>query len=290
MSLPIVLSEYFHSSTGKDYSIGLFDKIKLLFKMRSNGKKIKTASHFLEHMAMATQILKLSPEVEGCVVECGSFKGGSAANLSLVCALGKRHLQIFDSFRGLPAPSQRDREHLVVGKHEIHTYAEGSWHGTLDEVKRNISSRGIIGICHFNAGYFADTLPALSHKCVLAFLDVDLTESLQTCVRHLWPLLQDGCCLFTHEAHHTEIAAFFYDDTWWRANLGCQSPGLVGAGTGLGLLPAAGGFCSSLGYTVKNPRVLDFHVSPQTGIFGTHDVEDREGKTAVRRVRGDSGG
>lgn len=46
----------------------------------------------------------------------------------------------------------------------------------------------------------------------------------------------------------------------------CKPPGLIGAGSGLGLLPAAGGFGSDLGYTVKNPDVGNFAINPQTGV------------------------
>ena len=38
---------------------------------------------------------------------------------------------------------------------------------------------------------------------------VDLKDSLMTCLRYLWPLLEDRCCVFTHEASHMEIASLF---------------------------------------------------------------------------------
>lgn len=266
LSIPIILSEYFSPATGSDYRIGFFTKIKLAYRMARNRRKIYTASHFLEHLVMATQILKVPRAVQGCVVECGSFKGGSAANLSLVCALCERQLEIFDSFEGLPAPSDSDKEHVLVAAHEVHTYAKGALCGTLPEVQQNISKHGAISCCNFNVGYFDQTLCHFSRNCILVFLDVDLVESLETCLLHLWPLLQDGCYLFTHEAHHVEIPSVFFREDWWKANLGCQAPGLVGAGTGLGLLPSSGGFGSALGYAVKNPPVTNFEVNPQTGI------------------------
>ena len=37
-----------------------------------------------------------------------------------------------------------------------------------------------------------DTLPKLDSPVVLAFLDVDLEDSLATCVRNLWPHIVDG--------------------------------------------------------------------------------------------------
>jgi O-methyltransferase len=268
LSAPIILSEYFHPETGRGYGVGFVAKLKLARRMRRNRKKITTASHFVEHLLMATEILKTPPEVEGCVVECGSFKGGSAANLSLVCELCCRRLEIFDSFAGLPEPSHGDQRHVIVSEQEVQTYAKGAFCGTLSEVKKNISQFGAINVCNFNVGYFNETLPGFQTKCIMAFLDVDLVDSLETCVKYLWPLLQDGSYIFTHEAPHLEIAAFFFGENWWRSNLQCRAPGLIGAGSGIGLVPSSGGFRSALGYTVKNPNVREFEISPQTGNFG----------------------
>ena len=215
---------------------------------------------------MSTRILNIPRSVEGCVVECGTYKGGSAANLSLVCALCHRELEIFDSFEGLPEPSDRDRRHFVPALRVVHTYARGSCHGSLEEVRSNISRYGAINVCTFNVGYFCDTLPTLRKKCAFVFLDVDLVDSLELCLRNLWPLLQDGCFLFTHEAPHLEISFLFFDREWWRSNLAAKAPGLIGAGTGLGLFPRSGSFQSDLGYTVKNPQTLDFPEEEQVGI------------------------
>jgi O-methyltransferase len=264
-SLPVIHAEYFRSSTGREYKVGFLKKVQLAYRMAANRKRITTASHFVEHLVMATEILKIPKSVAGCVVECGSYKGGSATNLSLVCGLCNRELEIFDSFRGLPDPSVSDREHALVSDQEIHTYSRGAWSGTLDEVKRNISEHGEIEVCKFNVGYFENSLPQFDKKCALVFLDVDLVDSLKTCVTYLWPLLQDGCYLFTHEAKHSAIPEMFFDGGWWNSMLHCKAPGLIGAGSGLGLLPSPGGYGSALGYTVKNPPLFNFKVNPQLG-------------------------
>lgn len=263
LSIPVILLDYFHADTGREYKVGFFRKVWLVYRMARNRAKVTTSSHWLEHLIMATQILRVPPTVEGCVVECGSFKGGSAANLSLICALCNRNLEIFDSFQGLPDPADADKSHAVVDQREIHTYTKGAFQGTLSEVKASITKCGRIEICHFNVGYFDQTLPDFHGKCILAFLDVDLTESLKTCLIYLWPLLQDGCFLFTHEAHHMEIAGQFFDEPWWRLKMRTAAPGLIGAGTGLGLFPFPGGYKSSLGYTMKDPAVTEFRINPQ---------------------------
>ncbi len=265
LSLPIILLDYFHVETGREFGVGFFTKMALIWKMARNNRRIVTASHFLEHLMMATQIFRVPRSVEGGVVECGSFKGGSAANLSLVCDLCHRKLEVFDSFAGLPEPSDTDKEHLLVNLQEIHSYEKGAYSGALSEVQGNIAKYGKISACNFNVGYFEQTLPNFSQKCVLVFLDVDLVDSVQTCFTYLWPLLQDGCYLFTHEAHHLEIAGLFFQEEWWRSKMHCRAPGLIGAGTGLGLLPSPGGFRSAVGYTVKNPNTQDFNLRPQLG-------------------------
>jgi hypothetical protein len=266
LSAPIILSEYFHPETGKEYGLGFWAKLKLAARMKRNRKRIVTGSHYFEHLLMATQIFKVPRAIEGCVVECGSFKGGSATNLSLVCALCDRQLEICDSFQGLPEPADVDREHVLVSVSEVHSYAKGAWQGTLSEVQGNISRFGDIGVCNFNVGYFDATLPSFRRKCILVFVDVDLTESLKTCLTYLWPLLADGGYFFTHEAPHQEISAVFFDQAWWHANLDCDPPGLVGAGSGIGLFPSTGGFRSDLGFTVKHPKVVQFMIDPQTGL------------------------
>ena len=43
-------------------------------------------------------ILSVPRDVEGCVVEAGSYKGGSAAKFSIAAKIAKRKLYVFDSF------------------------------------------------------------------------------------------------------------------------------------------------------------------------------------------------
>jgi macrocin-O-methyltransferase TylF-like protien len=260
INLPVSFSSFFRTSCG---DVGLLTKLGLLRKMRRNNKAIPSASHFLEHLVIATRILEIPRSITGCVVECGTYKGGSAANLSLVCALAGRQLEVFDSFEGLPIPGERDQAHLVLDRSQIHTYKQGDWCGTIDEVRENIARYGNARVVSLHSGYFEDTLPLLDKECVAAFADVDLVSSLKTCLKHLWPLLCQGGYMFTHEARHLEISALFFDQAWWHDNFTCNAPGLIGAGSGLGLLPSGTGFCSDLAYAVKGPGALT--ENPQTG-------------------------
>lgn len=266
LSLPIFLSNYFDKKTGKEYGVGLWTKFAILLKMIRNNTKITSGSSFIEHIFMATTLLNLPPSLEGVVVECGTYKGVSAANLSLICALVNRRLEIFDSFEGLPEPAERDQAHILLGAEEIHTYEKGWWQGGFEEVKANITRYGNITVCHFHKGYFHETLPHFKEPCVQIWLDVDYRESLETCLKFLWPLLREGCYLYTHEARHMEIASLFYSESWWKNNFSAPPPGLVGAGTGLGIkILTDPYFASSIAYTVKNPPVGSYQNIPQIG-------------------------
>jgi hypothetical protein len=251
-ALPLVLFALLRPAVGRDYGVGFADKLALVVKMMRNGLGIPAASTYLEHVVMATHILSVPRDVEGAVVECGCYKGGSTANLSLVAAAVGRRLMVFDSFEGLPEPTSADREHVLVDRNEAHTYTAGSYAGSLDEVQANIRRWGAIDVCSFHRGFFEQTLPGFDTPCVAVFADVDYRSSLETTVRHIWPRLEDGGTFFTHEATHMEIASLFFDREWWREQLGESPPGLVGAGNGIGLVPQGGSFRSPLGYAIKN--------------------------------------
>ena len=228
-------------------------KTGLLVRVVRNRIRVTSATGLVEQLAMISALLQLSLSVEGSVVECGCYMGGATTNLSLVAKITGRKLYVFDSFEGLPEPSKHDRRHLAMNIVEYHSYTKGSWCGPLDIVKANVSQYGAPEVCTFIKGYFDTTLPSFSEPIGFAFCDVDLQDSLRICIRYLWPLLSAGGLLFTHEAHHLEIASLFYDPAIWPDS----APGLVGAGSGLGLSPMPdGSFGSCIGYTIKSPSVM----------------------------------
>ena len=261
--LPLYLQEYFRAETGRAYGVDRVAKVKLLARMVRTTRRVQSASNFVSHLFMATKILNLPPDRPGVLVECGCFKGASTANLSIVAKLVGRKLHVFDSFEGLPEPDAEDRSHVVLSQGEVHTYEAGAYAGALDEVRANIAANGEIDVCEFHKGFVEDTLPAFNEPVAFAYVDVDLVSAVRTCIQYLWPLLQDGSYFFTDEAHHLDVAALFFDRAWWREQLGGEAPGLVGAGSGIGIIPDAGGARSSVGYTVKNPAVLGLVERPQ---------------------------
>ncbi|WP_232702536.1 TylF/MycF/NovP-related O-methyltransferase [Halobacterium wangiae] len=275
LATPIILTDYFKPETGAEYGVGLPTKLRLVWQMARNNGRIPTGSTFLEHLTIATKILELPADTEGSIVECGCYKGGSTANLSLVASACGRQLDVFDSFEGMPEPSERDEAHVLVESEQVHTYSENSWRASLEEAQANVAAYGDPSVCTFHRGYFEETLPEFEADCALVFLDVGLRDSAETCIEHLWPALVDGGYLFTHDVKHIEISSLFFDADWWRRHLDTEPPGLIGAGSGLGLHPDSNGFTSLLGYTVKNLEESAFERVAETGAGNCVDVSLR---------------
>lgn len=211
-----------------DYGMSLFAKYKLGYKMFLNKLRIKEmGTHPKVHLAMALKLLEMPPTVVGDVIECGTWRGGTAANLSLVCKIVNRNLRIYDSFEGLPARLEADRT--------AKDYTPGDFAATVEEVKETIRRYGSIENCVFIKGWFEETLPKLDSPVVLAYVDVDYEASLHTCIQNIWPHLVDNGYIFIDECHNCDYCALFYSEKWWRKYFDRTPPGLIGAGTGLPL-------------------------------------------------------
>jgi O-methyltransferase len=186
-----------------------------------------------EHVALARAILDIPKSTQGAVGEFGCFKGLSTCTLSLACRMTNRKLIVFDSFRGLPKIGE-DVHHFDGSAVE---YKEGQFCGTLDEVRENVTTYGAADVCEFVPGFFSDSLPHRPphERFALIFEDADLPSSVKDVIRHTWGRLEPNCRFFTHEAQDSEVVRIFFDQQWWREELGEEPPGLVGSGIGLPL-------------------------------------------------------
>lgn len=202
-------------------------KLRLAYRMWRTTRGVYTGTSYKAHLAMAVKLLEIPPEVDGTVVECGCYLGGSTANLSLACDAVGRELIVYDSFEGLPPPTENDK----YAKEE----ATGFLRAELDVVKANVRRFGVIERCTFRKGWFSDTLPSHAEPVVLAFLDVDYQASLDDCIRNLWPHLTDKGYVFIDEYVLTDYCALFWSERYWRTHFDTTPPGLIGAGSGVGV-------------------------------------------------------
>ena len=123
--------------------------------------------------------------IEGSLVECGCFKGFSSCCLSQACAALGIHMDVFDSFAGLPASDSS-------------YYQEGDFCGTIDEVADNLRTFGRPDVVTLHRGFFAETLPGYEAQILALWMDVDLTSSAADVMAVLPRVAKEGC-VFTHE-------------------------------------------------------------------------------------------
>jgi O-methyltransferase len=189
------------------------------FKYISN--HVESAHSESDILQFLLAIFKLSPAIEGCIVEAGAYKGGSTAKISLAAKHAGMELYVFDSFAGLP-PNNEPHDKAVTGYSIRDWFAEGSYHGTLDEVTNNVSTYGDISVCHFLPGWFEDSLPGFKQKIALAYLDVDLAASTRCCLKYLYPLISPGGAIFSQDGDFPLVVEVFKDEKFWIDELGCS--------------------------------------------------------------------
>lgn len=203
-------------------------------------KGIKCTHHELEPIFMADYIISHN-HLEGDMVECGVFKGGSTAKLSILSKRFGKTYHIYDSFEGLSEPKDGQQIDITLsGKSQ--EWSKGQFYGALDEVKSNIQSFGEPDNLQYHKGFFEDSMPEfVPDKIFFAFIDVDIVEPAQTCVRFLWPKLVKGGRIFFHDVQFRKFCEGVSDEGLWQ-ELGESPPILWGAGYGCGDMAQNVGF------------------------------------------------
>ena len=153
-------------------------KARLAWRMWRTTHGVFTGTSPKAHLAMAVKLLEISPEVEGVVVECGAFLGGSTANLSLAREATGRRADRLRLRREAPLPGHRDKYATAEGA--------GLLRGDLEKVKDTVRRHGALDGCVF--GGLASAKPSLrtASPVVLCFLDVDYRTSLHDHGKRPW--------------------------------------------------------------------------------------------------------
>jgi len=218
---------------------------RLLNRFSRIQKAIPCEHDSRELLAMADYILKEAPA--GALVECGCYKGGSSAKLSLVAAMTGRKLYVCDSFEGIPAVSETEAKGRTVDG-RLNGFSPGQYEATIPQVRLNIEHHGNYQVCQLVKGFFNESLKALTGvPTAFVFSDADLVSSTRDVIRFIWPTLAEGGRLYTHDANLPELVRGITDGKWWIEQMGEYAPPLFGAGYGCGF--GAG----SIGYFEK-PR------------------------------------
>ena len=168
----------------------LFPKVNRGRQGMKDGLCIQTSPE--EMLVIANQLFILrSYGIEGCVLECGCFKGYSSCCLSIACRRLGYPLVIADSFAGLPAAPHE------VG--EDRYYHVGDFAGARGEVEQNLRSFGDPVGVELVEGWFSDTLKGWNRPLALLWLDVDLWSSTMDVLNPCLPALDPRGVIFSHE-------------------------------------------------------------------------------------------
>lgn len=128
-------------------------------------------------------------DIPGDVVECGVAFGGSAALLGLTLkSIGAhRKLWAFDTFEGLPAPTQADPDYDAA------IQFTGAFRSEVSDVMRLFERFGILENTTFIKGLFQDTVPESDVKRIAVLhLDGDWYEGVKLCLDHLYDRVTSG--------------------------------------------------------------------------------------------------
>lgn len=208
--------------------ISFIKKLLLVLRFFYISLVVKCAHNNVEMLTIARSIFLIPSSIKGVVIEAGSYKGGSTAKLSLVANTVGRKLVVFDSFQGIP--SNKEVQTHNRNKKIFFILPEGIYKGSLNEVKKNIERYGAPGICMYKKGLFEQTMPKFHKQAAAIFLDVDLASSTRTCLKYLYPLLQPGGILFSHDGYFVSTANVFKDKKFWKKEIGITPPFIRGIG------------------------------------------------------------
>ncbi|MBA4142248.1 MAG: methyltransferase [Nitrosospira sp.] len=209
----------------KNLNISFSQKLQILRKSHLISTHVESPHSMQEMLTFISHILKIPKEKKGVIVEAGCYKGGSSAKFSMAASIVGRELVIFDSFMGIPQNSEPQQQ-TIFGF--VTKFAEGSYCGSLEEVKSNIAKFGSISSCRFIEGFFEDTMPSFAEPVCAAYIDVDLVSSTRTCLKYLFPLLEKDCSIYSQDGHLPLVTDLLNDDCFWESEIGISKPRIIG--------------------------------------------------------------
>jgi O-methyltransferase len=218
---------FFSFIQNSEISLSFKEKIGIAKKLFIISNEVDCPHTHEEILSYIKSILLLSSKIKGCIVEAGSYKGGSTAKFSLAAKFAGRKLIVFDSFQGIPEHSEPHRIN-IYGKPV--TFSKGEYCGSLKEVKANIFKYGHLEVCEFIEGWFQDTMPGFTEPIAAIYIDADLASSVSTCLKYLYPLLSKGGVLYCQDGHLPLVIDVFNNEFFWINEVGYFKPIIEGLG------------------------------------------------------------
>lgn len=160
--------------------------------------------------------------IPGDVVECGTWRGGSAMAtlLALMESSEQRDVWLYDTFEGMTPPTDADVEYRGTKAEALLKAAErepggGVWcWADIEDVSANVASTGYgMDRVHFVKGDILNTVPVQApERIALLHLDTDWYESTRHELVHLFPRLSPGGVLAIDDYGHWQGARKAVDE------------------------------------------------------------------------------
>lgn len=158
--------------------------------------------------------------IAGDFVECGTARGGCAGLMALTRKQRKASNQIwiFDTFEGLPPPSEGDPDY------DLAKTREGTCRGEFDEVKGLLEKLDVFTDIKMVKGLFQDTVAVSDVDAIsLLHLDGDWYDSTKVCLDHLYDKVTPGGVIqiddYGHWAGARKALHEFFDTRGIRVKL-----------------------------------------------------------------------
>ncbi len=168
--------------------------------IRTVRPRTMTAHEKLYALIVATRHLS-HHDVPGAIVECGVWRGGSmqAVALTLLAAgVSERELHLYDTFEGMPPPTEQDRRHDGPSAAELlaTTSRAGVFWAVagLEDVQAGMAETGYpADRVRFHRGMVEDTIPqGAPEQIALLRLDTDWYASTRHELEHLYDRVPHG--------------------------------------------------------------------------------------------------
>jgi len=138
--------------------------------------------------------------IPGAIVECGVWRGGSMQAVALALqeeGVIDRPLHLYDTFEGMPPPTDRDHRKNVSAAELLATHEKGHrvWAvAGLDDVQEAMREVGYpTEMIHFHQGLVEETIPAdAPEQIALLRLDTDWYDSTKHELEHLYDRIVPG--------------------------------------------------------------------------------------------------
>jgi len=140
--------------------------------------------------------------IDGCVVECGTWRGGMIGGLAKL--LGDKEYFLFDSYEGLPDPKEE-----VDGTEAMKWSDDKTSPLYFDNCKAEMSfaesAMNLSGVktYHITKGWFSESLPNFDKKKKIAILrlDGDWYDSTMDCLNNLYDNVVPGGIIIMDDYH-----------------------------------------------------------------------------------------